>query len=198
MAGSDFWEILPVGLSVVQMGLYVSGFAKYKGRLDTLASDLSDRAEERYIKYKELRLRDQDFFDYYDGLPDYLECDSNIKRSKGAAFAGYGRDLRRSMKVVRGYSQMNKVHLVSRLAEQAVHESAMHRAVTRINERAHVDDYVLERWNAIVRAPVDIEGVSTLSVASTINASFSTLKSFGQGFNSAGAMFGASLNRILN
>lgn len=195
---ASFWEILPVSLSVVQMGLYISGFSKYKGRLDDLSDDLRDRAEERYEKYKELRLRDQEFFDYYDNLPNYLECESNIKRSKGSAFAAYGRDMRRSMKVVRGYSQMNKVHLASRLAEQAVHDSSMHRAVTKINERAHVDDHVLERWNALVRAPVDIEGSSTLSVASTINASFSTLKTFGQGFNSAGAMFGTSLNRILN
>lgn len=193
---TNLWELAPLALSILQFVLYIAGFRKYCERLEELAEDLQVRAEERYEQYQMLRDRDPEFYAYYDGLPDYSICESNVKRSKGAAFAAYGNDLRRGYGVVRGYTPLAKVQLTGTFADNAIFNSSLHRATTLINERSRVDGHVLQRWNAIVDTPIHIEGASSHNVGHIINQSFKTLRAFGQGANAAGTQLGASLYRV--
>ena len=52
---------------------------------------------------------------------------------------------------------MANVHLNNMVSSQAIAETAVTRSVRTIKERNIVDDHVLERWSAIVGAPVGVE-----------------------------------------
>jgi hypothetical protein len=173
------------------MLLYIIGFNKYRKRLDKLTDELLDRADGRNTAYQALRDKDPAFFSYYKGLPDYNPCPSNVNRSRGAAFADYGRALRRSLKTVNGYTQLQRVNLVGGFAENAVFATAVGSVMTEIAERRRVDDHVLRRWQAIVSAPTHAAHKDDYS--SIIKSSFSSMRAFGQGANSAGVALGTQL-----
>lgn len=196
--GTNLWQIASLVLSVVQMGLYLAAINKYKGRLEDLAEDLCKLADAEMEKYCEFRDCDPDFYEYYKTLPDYEPCDSAIKRSKGAAFFKYGESVRRRQHSNRGYTPLAMVHWNQYHGQDAVYEAAVTRALTCINERQRRNDHVLERWSAIVNAPVGVERYSPSTLNPIINAQFKTLTQFGRGFNSAGAAFGTSLFQVLN
>jgi len=191
------WELAPLVLSIIQMGLYLSAVDKYKDRLEDYAEYLHDCADTMKEKYKTLRDCDPDFYERYKSLPDYAICENNIQRSKGAAFFGYGSRLRQSLSTVRGYTPLAKVHLNNLVSSQAISQSAITRADTIIRERNRQDEHTLERWAAIVGAPVGVESHSAAASKVIISESFKSLKAFSQGFNSAGALFGRSLFGVL-
>lgn len=193
-----FWEISALILQAVQMGLYLTALDHYRDKLEDLAQDLCDYADANRDQYLIFRQCDPDFYDYYKTLPDYEQCDSNVQRAKGAAFHGYGSRLRRALRTNRGYTPLTKVHLNNMVSNDAVAQSALTRAVTCIKERKYEDNHVLERWSAIVSAPIGVEGSHAAATSAIIRQSFSNLKSLGQGFNSAGAAFGTQLFRVLD
>ena len=189
MNATLFWEIVGLVLSLAQMLLYISGFNNYRSRLESLSDELTARAEARKAAYQTLRDKDPAFYSYYKGLPNYTPCQSNIERAKGAAFAHWGKQLRSSLRGINGYTQMQRVNVVGATADNAVFAPAMSRAMTQIAERRRIDDHVLQRWQAIVSAPTNPSHVADYS--SIIQSSFSTMKSFGQGANSAGVTVGS-------
>lgn len=191
MNSTIFWELANMVLSLVQMLLYLIGFNKYRKRLDSLTDELLDRADTRKGAYQTLRDKDPAFFSYYKGLPSYTMCYSNIRRARGAAFADYGRAMRRSLSSVNGYTQLQRVNLVNGLAENAVFAPAVAVTMAHIAERRRVDDHVLQRWQAIVSAPTN--AAHTDDYSSIIKSSFSGMKAFGQGANSAGVALGTQL-----
>lgn len=191
MNSTLFWELANMVLTLVQMLLYLVGFNKYRKRLDSLTDELLARAEARKSAYQSLRDVDPAFYSYYKGLPDYLICNSNIERSRGAAFADYGRAMRRTLRSVNGYNQLQRVNLVNGLAENAVFASSVSEAMTTISERRIVDDHVLQRWQAIVSAPTNAAYRDNYD--NIIKSSFGGLKAMGQGANSAGVALGTQL-----
>lgn len=191
MNTTNFWQVAGLVLQLVQMILYIAGFIKYKERLEELAEDLIAKADQKFSIYKTLRDRDSDFFDFYNNLPDYTECDSNIRRSKGAAFADYGKAMRRVLPSVRGFTPLQKSAVANSLGQNPVQASAIKRVQTKIAERARVDDHVLQRNQAIISSPISTS-VAT-DVSGVIKLSFNSLYAFGQGANSAGAGLGTSL-----
>lgn len=193
-----FWQIASIVLQVVQLGLYITALEHYKDKLEEFADWLCDSADDNRDRYLEYRECDPDFYDYYKSLPDYTQCDSNVKRSKGAAYHGYGSRLRRSLRTTRGYTPMTKVHLNNMLSSDAIAQTALTRATQRIKERRYEDNHVLARWSAIVSAPIGVERYYTGASTTIIQESFRNLKALGQGFNSAAAAFGSQLFRVLN
>ena len=193
MNSTNFWQIAGLVLQLVQMILYIAGFIKYKERLEQWAEQLKTWADEKFEAYKTLRDRDPDFFDYYDSLPNYEICESNIQRSKGAAFADYGKAMRRSLPTVRGFSRLQKAALANHLGQNAVQASAVKRVQTTITERARQDDHILQRWQAVVNSPTNPAAHN--DVSNIIKLSFNSLHAFGQGANSAGAALGTGLYR---
>lgn len=193
-----FWEIAGLILQAVQLGLYLSALDQYRGKLEDLAQWLCDSADLNRDIYLSLRDSDPDFYEYYKTLPEYQLCQSAVERGKGDAFRQYGRRLRRSLRTNRGYTPLNKVHLNNVFAADALMQTAHHRATTEIKERSRVDSHVLERWSAIVGAPVGVEKYYPGATNNIIQQSFQNLRSLGQGFNSAGAAFGTQLYRILD
>ena len=191
---NDFWQIAGMVLMAIQLYLYIEGFNNHRKRLEQLAEDLRGRANEKFAAYKDLRDKDPDFYDYYKSLPDYTECVSNIKRSKGAAFFSYGQQLRRTLPTVRGYLPMQKAALANLLGGDPVYRSSMKRVQTKIAERSRVDDHVLERWQAIVSAPTNPSAVQDYGVL--INSSFKSLQAFGQAANASLYTAGISLHRM--
>lgn len=194
MSATTFWELAGFLLSLVQMLLYIAGFNKYRKRLNSLTTELLDRADGRKVAYKDLRDKDPEFYSYYKSLPGYGECATNIQRGRGAALASYNSDLRRSVKHVNGYSQAQRVNLTNRFSENVLHAPAMSRTITQIAERRRVDDHVLQRWQAIVSAPTNPS--VTADYGSIIKSSFATMGAFGQGANSAGVAVGSLAFRI--
>ena len=193
-----YWQIAGLIISVVQMGLYLNGLDKYENKLQDLAAWLCDNADLNATCYIDFKDSDLSFYDYYCGLPDYAVCMSNVNRSKGAAFYGYGSKMRRSIHAGRGYTPMVKVHLNAMVSSDAVAASATNRAIAIMKERDRVNAHVLERWSAIVSAPIDVEGYQAAPVGAIISQSFKSLKAYGRGFNSAGAAFGSTLYKVLN
>jgi len=194
MAGTVHWEIAGLVLSVAQMLMYINGFNNYKSRLNSLTDELKARADAKAAAYKTLRNKDSEFYAYYQGLPDYATCQSNIDRARGAAFASWGSQMRHSLRAVNGYAQLQKVNIANSFAENAVFAPAVARAMTEIQERKRVDQHVLNRWQAIVSAPTYPSAVTDYS--SIINTSFSSLTAYGQGANSAGVAIGSSLGKL--
>lgn len=193
-----FWQLAPLVLQIIQMIAYISAIRKYKGKLEDLADWLCECADKEAEKYMSFRDCDPDFYAYYKTLPDYEVCDSAIKRNKGESFYNYGANLRRRIRTVRGYNKFAKVHWNNMLSAQAINEAAVARAVTCIRERRRRNNHILERWSAIVSAPVAVERYQASIINGVVQSSFNSLKGYSRGFNSAGAAFGTSLFRILN
>ena len=190
------WQQAQMFAAVAQFVLYIAGFISYKDRLEDLADELVTRSDEQFARYKELRDKDPEFFEYYNTLPDYEVCESNIKRSRGAAAARYGEQLRRAYQTVRGYTPLQKVHLTNMLGADMAMAPAMKRTQTLIAERSRLDDLELQRWQAIIAAPTN--SAATNDVGNIISASFRSLSAFGQGANSAGVSIGTQLFGSLN
>ncbi len=195
---TNLWQISGLVLSVAQAAFHYASLQKYVSRLEDLADDVTGYADAERIHYEEFREADPDFYAYYQGLPGYNVCDSNILRSKGKPFAKYGNDVRRMKRLTRGFAPLGNVHHANQVVKEIVSESAVQRAVTAVAENARVDDHVLERWSAIVSAPVGQERYSNTFYSSIINQSFESLKAHGRGFNSAGVSVGNYLYQILN
>jgi hypothetical protein len=192
--GTVHWEIAGLVLSVAQMLMYINGFNNYKSRLNSLTDELKARADAKASAYQTLRDKDGAFYAYYQGLPDYSPCQSNIERARGSAFAGWGSNIRQSIRAVNGFSQLQKVNIVNSFAETAVFAPALNRAFTAKKERDRVDAHVLARWEAITSAPTYPSAVTDYS--SIINSSFGSLNMYGQGANSAGVAIGTSLGKL--
>lgn len=195
--GTKFWEIASLFLQIVQMGYYLTALDKYKDKLEELATWLCDTADINKAHYKSFRDRDPAFYEYYQTLPGYSVCDTNVRRGKGAAFFKYGAKLRRTMHAGRGYTPLANVTTNIILGSDAVSESSVHRATTYMNEQTRVDGHVLARWDAIVSAPIGQERYQAAYTNQIIDQSFKTIKALGQGFNSAASAFGTSLYRVL-
>lgn len=194
MTSTQFWQMAGLVMSLIEMILYIAGFRKYKARLEELAEDLRDKAGQKFSAYKSLRDRDAEFNAYYQNLPDYTECASNIKRSKGAAFYTYGHQLRRTLSTVRGYLPMQKAAVANLLGGDPVYESSMKRVQTKIAERSRVDDHILDRWQAIVNTPTNSS--SSQDYGSVIQSSFRSLEAFGKAANASMYTSGIQLQRL--
>lgn len=193
-----FWEIASIILQVAQLGFYITAVDKYKDKLEDLAQWLCDCAEVEREKYESFRDCDPDFYAYYKELADYAQCESNIKRNKGEAWRKYGVNLKRAVRGNRGYTPLANVYANQVLSAQPIAEIALNRASTTIRERGRVNNHILERWSAIVSAPVAVEGYQPAIVSTIIADSFKNLKGYARGFNSAGAALGNSLFNLLN
>lgn len=196
MNSTSFYELAGLVLSLAQMLLYISGFNKYKGRLESLSDELAARAERRFTMYQTLRDRNPEFYEYYQNLPGYNQCDSDVVRAKGKPMADFARNLRPALRATRGFNQMQRVTLVGAGSQAPLFTSAVARTHNVIAERNRVDAHTLERWQAIVSAPTNITNHSDMSTI--VNSTFRSMKTFGQGFNSAGIAFGTSLYGVLN
>lgn len=194
----NFWEIAGLILSITQMGFYLASVDKYKDKLEDYSDQLELWGDEDKLEYKKFRDLDPDFYAYYESLDLYTECESNIKRSKGKAWFGYGSKVRRRLQTNRGFTPLAKVHFNNMLASEAVAESATTRAATCVKERQRTDGHLLERWSSIVSAPVGVERYQASIASGIISQSFKSLKGAGQGFNSAASSFGTQLYRVLN
>lgn len=194
MNSTSFWQIASLVMALVQFILYIQGFNNYRKRLEQLAENQRQRANEKFCAYKALRDKDIEFYAYYKTLPDYEECESNIQRAKGAAFYSYGSQMRRALPTVHGYLPFQRSAIANMLGEKAVYQTAMKRVQTKIAERSRVDDHLLERWQAIVSAPTNPSG--TQDYSAIIESSFKSLQAFGQGANAALSQLGVSLYRI--
>lgn len=192
-----FWEIAGLILNVVQLGLYLTSLDKYRDKLEDFADWLCDTADANRDQYLLLRGCDPDFYEYYKTLPDYQICQSSIMRSKGAAWHNYGSQLRRSIRTTRGYNKMANLNINYLLGSNAVAQSGLTRSVRIIKEKELVDDHILERWSAIVGAPIGVERYYAGATNTIIQESFRNIKSLSQGFNSAAASFGTQLYRVL-
>lgn len=186
-----FWENAALLLAVTQFALYLVGFLKQKDILVGFANDAEKRAEERSKAYESLRNKDSEFFEYYCNIPEYKECESNIRRSRGASDAKYGRELRRAYRATNGYSRMSMVGVTQHLSRQHISESANRRVMAKIAERSRLDDHVIQRWDAIISSPTN--SAVNVNLNSAVEASFKTLGSFGRGVNSAGLTIGSLL-----
>lgn len=193
-----YWEIASLILQVVQMGYYLNAVDNYKDKLEDLGQWLCDTADAEAAVYESFRDCDPDFYEYYTSLPSYEECNSAVNRSKGAAFASYGANLRRRVSSVRGYTPLAKVHWNNLVSDGAVAESSVTRVVNKIRERKRVHSHTLERWSAIVSAPVAVEAYRPSIVNGITQQSFRSLKGAARGFNSAGTAFGNTLFQVLN
>jgi len=188
-----FWENAGLLLSVIQFILYVIGFKKYRDILHKIADLSEEHADERLKAYESLRNRDKEFFEYYCNLPLYNECESNIRRSKGASYLKYGTKLRRLYNSVNGYSRMSRVRMTQHFSREAIAESAQRRVMQKIEERSLVDDHIIQRWDAIISSPTN--AAVSVNLSTGIQASFKTLGAFGRGANSAGITIGSILYR---
>lgn len=193
-----FWEIAPIIIQIAQMYLHLSALDTYRKKLEELADWLSMTADKERIAYESFRDADPAFYDYYKSLPDYAICKSAVKRNKGEAFYKYGAKTRRKIRTTRGFSPLSRVTVNTAFSSQAVHEAAVARAVTYIRERKRRDNHTLERWSAIVSAPVAVERYQAQAVNNITSSSFRSMKGFARGFNSAGMQLGTSLFRVLN
>jgi len=185
------WRNVQTLASIAQFALYLIGFANYKSKLEDIADDLVDRSDEALDRYKDLRSKDQAFFDYYNTLPDYEECPSNIKRARGAAASRYGERLRNSYRTINGYTPLQRVAVTNLLGADMAMSPSMKRTQTLIAERSRRDDHELQRWQAIISAPTNAAAGN--DVSNIIQSSFKSLSAFGQGVNSAGVSLGTQL-----
>ncbi len=192
------WQILGSVVTALQLKYQYDALSDYVVKLKSFAGQLDTWADDDKAKYQALRANDFNFYEYYRNLPDYTICDSAIDRSKGAAFHTYGSRLRRGMRTNRGYTPMTNVHLNNMLSSDAVAEVAVNRSVMTIKEKNIMDDHVLQRWSAIVGAPVGVERYHAGATSAIISESFKNIKALGQGVNSAGVAFGSQLYEVLN
>jgi len=193
-----FWEIASLIIQVAQMTYYLDGLDKYKEKLDELADWLCTTADENKEYYKEFRDCDPDFYEYYKTLPEYAVCESAVKRNKGVGFYQYGESLRRSFSSSRGFTPLERVHFNQLYAHEPLDIVARSRANT-LNKERHISNlHTLQRWQAVVNAPVGVERYASSTTTAIIQSSFKTITSLSQGFNSAGVAFGKSLFNILH
>lgn len=185
------WQNVQLLASISQFILYLVGFNNYKDRLEDLADEHVERSDTKTEQYKELRSHDQEYYDYYNTLPEYEVCQSSIKRSRGTALAEYGNAVRRAFGTVNGYTPLQRVSLANTLGNNIAAAPAMKRAQTLISERAREDDHILDRWQAIISAPT--HPAATNDTSAIVAASFRSLGAFGQGVNSAGTAIGTQL-----
>lgn len=202
MAGeaAKFYEIAGIILSVMQMVFYLRMFRKYKNKLYTLADKLRGYANTDKELYKVIRGFDNDFYNWYENLRDnpYRACSSRILRSKGAAFLKYGDALREMKASNKGYTPLKMVAANAKTGNIAVRMSALRRSASWVVEHKYEDDSVLTGWNAVITAPIGMEGDVSRGYDSLISVYTNTMKGAGQGFNSAGAMFGTALYGLTN
>lgn len=178
--------------------MHLSALLKYRAKLEELADWLETTADKERVEYNKFRSLDPLFYDYYKNLPDYEICGSNIQRSKGEAFYNYGAKTRRRIRNIRGYAPLSKVTINNSFATQAVKETGIARAITHVRERERRDNHILERWSAIVSAPVAVERYQPAIIDNITRSAFRSMKSHARGFNAAGVQLGTSLFRMLN
>lgn len=203
MAGEAvrFYEIASLVLSVMQMVFYYKMYEKYKKKLNKLAGKLVEYGEEDEAIYRAIRDSDLDFYNWYRNLQNkirYNACDSRILRSKGVAFLKYGDALREMKASNKGYTPLRMVSANAKTGNIAVRMSALRRTASWVVEHKYQDDSVLTGWNAIVTAPVGVEGDVARAYDSLISSYTNSMRGAGQGFNSAGAMFGTALYGLTN
>ena len=190
MGSTKFWEVAGLLLGVVQLTAYLIAFKSYADGLHDLADDLREKANERFAKYLTLRGKDEEFWDAAKNLPDYSACGDAVKMAKGAAFAEYAINFKRLARSVRGFTPMQKVSLVNAYSAQPLSEMHVARAITSAKQAKMGQDANTRSWAAIVSAPTN--PAHSNDVSNIIQSSFSTLRAFGQGANSAGLLIGKS------
>lgn len=190
-AVSQVWQNVQTSAALAQFVLYLTGFNNYKNKLEDIADELENDATAAAARYQELRNKDPEFHTYYDELPEYEQCDANIKRSRGAATARYGDTLRRTYQTNNGYTPLRNVAVANLTGKDMAISPSIKRAQTIVTERARQDDHVLERWQAIIAAPT--HAAANNDSSAVIQASFRSLSAFGQGANSAGVALGTQL-----
>lgn len=202
MAGEEntpYWEIAGLALSVLQMGIYLKMLRDYEKKLLDYASNLNSWADQDKSAYIFFRDADPSFYSYYTSLPDYDVCEASTRRVMGAGFHAYGKTLRSTIGVTRGYTPLVKAHANALIADNshAVSSSAMMMASVITAERRRKMEHSMERWRAIIDAPVGVERYSPAPLQSVISQTFKSVTSFAQGFNSAGTAFGTQLYKVL-
>lgn len=185
-------------ISIVQLAAYFDLVLDYKDKLEDFADNLDTWADQDQVTYLQFRSYDPDFYDHYLNLPNYQICNGAVERGKGAAFHQYGERLRRSMRTTRGYSPLTNVHLNNMVSTDPIAQAGLSRVVNQIKEKSNVDEHILERWSAIVGAPVGVERYNASAANSIITQNTKGLISAAQGFNSAGVAFGTQLYGLLN
>ena len=203
MAGEAvrFYEIAGLVLSVMQMVFYYKMYEKYKEKLNTLAEKLVQYGTEDEAIYRTIRNSDLNFYNWYRNLKDkirYDACNSRVSRSKGTAFLKYGDALREIKSSNKGYTPLKMVSANAKTGNIAVRMSAIRRSASWVIEHKYQDDSILTGWNAIVTAPVGVEGDVARAYDSLITSYTNQMRGAGQGFNSAGAMFGTALYGLIH
>lgn len=199
MAGTTkFWEIASIVLSLAQMIFYLDAMMDYDDKLEEYSDKLTEWAESDRAKYTKYRSADPSFYNYYMGLPDYDNCKTDVLRSKGISFYKYGDKLRATTKVNRGFTPLNAVMVSNSIGDDVVKNIAVERATKHCAEEGRVNTATLRRWSAIASAPVGAEGNIAVGFQPAITAALEGMKSAAHGFNSAGAMFGTSLYKLMN
>lgn len=212
MAGeaAKFYEIAGIILSVIQMVFYYRMYQDYKGKLYELADKLVEYGDQDRAVYEGLRDMDSGFYDWYRNVRNktransghdwmtYTACGARASRSKGAAFLKYGDALREIKASNKGYTPLKMVSANAKTGNIAVRMSAIRKVASMVTEEKYQDDSVLTGWNAIVTAPVGMEGDVARAFDSLISSYTNSMKAAGQGFNSAGAMFGTALYGLTN
>lgn len=197
-SSTNYWEIAGIALSIGQMVAHLRMIKRYENKLEDYAADLHNWAYQDEGVYRDFRNEDPLFYDHYRNSPLYDVCDSAVMRASGAGYHSWGKGLRDSMRSTRGYSPLSRVHLNHLIADRShfTSSAAMGRASILNAERRRRDEHILERWRAIVDAPVGIERYSASGMSQVISSSFKSLQAYAQGFNAAGVQLGTHIGRL--
>ena len=184
----NIWRNASTLLAIAQFALYIAGFSRYKSKLEDIADSQEEFSDAKSGRYKELRNNNPEFYDYYNELPEYEQCESNILRSRGAPGARYGEAIRGTYQANNGYTPLRNVAVANLLGKDMSSAPSLKRAQTVIAERAIQDDHTLQRWQAVISSPIQSSGAT--DVSNIIQSSFKSLGAFGRGANAAGVSIG--------
>lgn len=150
-----------------------------------LSEALSPMADEERAHYTTIRNMEYSFYDYYRNLPDYNICDSFYKHSHGQALQIYGASLRSYLKTNRGFRSANKVHINKMVMKNYIANATHESTGKLIAERGRRDAHELERWSAIISAPIGVQDYNAGAIGNLISQSFNAFQAAGKGLNSS-------------
>lgn len=196
---TKYYELAGIALSLIQMIVYMFLFDKYIDKLQDLAEQLTEWADEDLDKLKEIHAGDDAFHQWYDVFfqtGHYQECDVDILRSKGGPFRQFGRQMRIERFTNSGYTPLALLRHVEYHAAQITSVSAVNRATAHVAEEDRKWKDYLNRWDVNVSRPINREN-EAVNFDPIINAYEKSMNMFGKGFNSAGIAFGNALYQYL-
>jgi hypothetical protein len=150
-----------------------------------LAEALSPMADEERSHYTTIRNMEYSFHDYYKNLPEYEVCDSFYEWSHGQSLQLYGASIRQSLKTNRGFRSANKVHINKMVMKNYIANVNYEAMGKRLSERNRRDSHELERWSAIIAAPIDVQDYNAGAIGNVIAHSFNAFQNAGKGLNSS-------------